>query len=290
MKKLTVILYTLFAGLFAQQHEIGILAGGMYYMGDLNPLYPFLQTQPSAGGMYRYNFNSRMSLRLQVLYGSIRGDDKVSSYYPERKLSFQSSLLELAGIYELTYKKFIIGSEKYSFTPYLFTGITFTRFNPVAIINDETYYLHQFGTEGQGTTAYPDRKNYSLVTVSLPFGMGIKWNVTGSFVFGVEWGMRMTFTDYLDDCSKTYPDPQVILSQNGAHALLLSDPSYYETGGKKDFDRGNHQTKDWYGWAGLVCSFKIKDKSESCYSGRRNKDRKSLFQKLKKQNQSIFNR
>lgn len=288
MKKCTVIIICIVSVLIAQQHEIGVMGGGMYYMGDLNPVYPFLLTQPSAGGMYRFNFNSRMSVRLQALYGSLRGDDAVSSFYTERRLSFMSSLLELGGVYELTYKKFVIGSEKYSFTPYLFTGIIFARFNPYVKINDEKFFLHQFGTEGQGTTAYPDRKNYSLVTFGLPFGMGMKWNPVGSLVIGLEWGMRMTFTDYLDDCSKTYPDPQVIQSQLGSNALILSDPSYYETGSKKDFDRGNPQTKDWYGWAGLVCSFKIKDKSDACHAGRHGRDKKIFIQKMKQENQFIF--
>jgi len=290
MKKVAYFLFISVSFIHAQQHELGLMLGGMYYMGDLNPIYPFLQTQPSVGGFYRYNVNSRMSVRIQGLLGAIKGDDNKSKFYPDRKLSFSSSIIEMGGIYELTYKKFIIGSEKYKFTPFLFIGAMLTRYNPRVKLGDTTYYLHQLGTEGQGTTAYPDRKPYSLITFSMPFGMGVKWNVTGPLVVGLEWGMRMTFTDYLDDCSKTYPDPLVIATQNGNNVVNLSDPTYAISGSKEGFDRGNPQTKDWYGWAGLVLTFKIKDKSSTCHGSSQKTNIKTWFNKLKDENNFIFNR
>jgi hypothetical protein len=42
---------------------------------------------------------------------------------------------------------------------------------------------------------------------------------------GVEFGIRKTFTDYIDDVSKTYYDKQAISQANGTIAGFLSDPS-----------------------------------------------------------------
>ena len=61
------------------------------------------------------------------------------------------------------------------------------------------YALQEPKTEGQGTTAFPSRKPYSLTQLSIPFGGGIKIGVSKDFNVIIEYGLRKTFTDYLDD-------------------------------------------------------------------------------------------
>ena len=59
-------------------------------------------------------------------------------------------------------------------------------------------------TEGQGTTSFQNRKPYSLTQLSIPFGGGVKIGVSDDFNIIIEYGLRKTFTDYIDDVSTTY--------------------------------------------------------------------------------------
>src|SRR5437868_1724764 len=56
--------------------EIGLFLGGSYYTGDLNPSGHFNRfTRPAVGGIYRVNFNPRMSAKAVGSYGMIEADD-----------------------------------------------------------------------------------------------------------------------------------------------------------------------------------------------------------------------
>ena len=67
---------------------------------------------------------------------------------------------------------------KYYFSPYVFTGISMFSFNPQAKHGDTWFELQPLGTEGQGTIAYPDKKKYSLTQLCIPFGTGIKYDLS----------------------------------------------------------------------------------------------------------------
>ncbi len=249
----------------AQQHELGIFAGGSYYIGDINPYMHFAQTSPALGVLYRYNFKYRWAIRLHGMYGTLKSSDSKIQYNTQRNLSFKSPIFEIGSQIELTYHKFKIGSHDHFITPYLFAGVSFFKFRPMAKIDNDWFNLQPLGTEGQGTTAYPDRKPYSLAGVSAPMGMGLKIAVGGFTVLGLEWGLRKTFTDYLDDVSSTYANPSVLASQNTPTAAYLADRSENQDIEKTGFQRGDSNNNDWYSFAGITITFKIKDKSNRCH-------------------------
>lgn len=267
----------------AQQHELGIFAGGSYYIGDINPYMHFAQTQPAIGLLYRYNINYRWAIRLHGMYGSLQSSDAKVKYNENRNLAFKSPLLEIGTQIELSYYRFQIGSDNDNFTPYLFAGFSYFKFKPMGELNGEWYNLQALGTEGQGTTAYPDRQPYSLAGLSIPMGMGIKIGLGGSTVLGFEWGIRKTFTDYIDDVSTTYANPNVLASQNTSAAAYLGDPSGDYSYEKTGFQRGNSNTNDWYSFAGMTLTFKIKDKSDHCPGVNRSRGNwlKKQWQKIK---------
>ncbi len=249
----------------AQRSQLGIMGGVTYYIGDLNPAKQFYMVKPAGGIFYRYNINERMAVRGSVLYGGIKGDDAKSTdtFRLQRNLSFQSMMLEFSGVFEFNFFRYIPGSPDYPITPYVFAGLSLFRFNPKADLGGTSYALQPLGTEGQGTTAYPDRKKYSLVNPALVFGVGLKFNVYRSLTMGLEWGMRRTFTDYLDDVSKTYPSLADIAAENGPAAAALSDRSV-DAGTNDGRQRGNSANKDWFSFAGLSISFTIRGKDVPC--------------------------
>ncbi len=284
MKKyLLLSFFALIHGLpsIAQKSELGVMGGVSFYNGELNRKKIFFLPKGAFGAFYRHNFNEHFSGKLCFLYGSIEGNDALSANAEQiqRNLSFKSVVAEFSAQLEINFLPFIAGDSKTPFTPYIFGGFGVFKFNPKAFVDPGTYTINgtnytvanvgyyalmPLGTEGQGTTAYPDRKKYSLTSFSIPFGIGFKFNVASGIVFGVEWGMRPTFTDYLDDVSKTYAEPIVLRAEYTDVAAVLSDRSIGTTESNVDRQRGNSTNNDWYSFTVATLSYGIKNKKAKC--------------------------
>jgi hypothetical protein len=268
---LSLIAYSLFQPANAQKFkpysEFGLMIGTTYYIGDINPGTQFYQSKLAGGIMYRRNINRRFAWRFNAILGSLRADDALSNnaFQINRNLSFRSHIAEFSGLLEFNFFPYEVGDDAYKFTPFVFGGLAIFNHNPKALLGDEWIALQPLGTEGQGATAYPDRRPYSLTNVSLPFGVGIKWHFSRNIGFALEWGLRRTFTDYLDDVSTTYANPAILIAEKGVVAATLADRSLKEPGitnvGRQ---RGNSKTNDWYSFAGLTITFKIRSKEEEC--------------------------
>ena len=265
---------------FAQRSEFGVFGGGSYYVGDLNPKKHFLLTKPAAGLIYRYNFNPHFAFKGNAFLGSVEGDDSKSGYNVKRNLSFVSPITEFSAQIEFNFFPFITGNSKYPFSPYVFAGVSLFKFNPKGELKDDivnsngkvlyhkgTYALQPLGTEGQGTSYYPDRKPYSLTKFAIPFGVGIKYNLFRKVSIGLEYGLRRTQTDYLDDVSTTYANPSVLSSENTPVSSVLSDKTEVVEGqiiNNTDLQRGNSKNKDWYSFFGVSVVFRLKFGNETC--------------------------
>ncbi|MBN8701980.1 MAG: hypothetical protein J0M08_02885 [Bacteroidetes bacterium] len=238
--------------------ELGVFIGGSYYIGDLVSSTDFYKfTKPAAGLLFRRNFNPRWGLRFNAFYGNVEGDDAKSTAasLKARNLNFRSIIIEASAQFEFNYLEYKFGSKKNPFSSYLFAGIGAFHFNPKANVGGSWVKLQPLATEG---------KNYTRVQPSIPFGIGFKQSLGKGFGFSVEWGMRKTTTDYLDDVSTVYVDPNWLASTKGAIAGELSDRSTNPGIHKIGYQRGNSKNKDWYSFVGLILSFKISEKPESC--------------------------
>lgn len=262
MKKLSLFLLTLllsFAGI-AQNSELGGTVGTSFYLGDLNPRGVFKMPRLAGGIVYRYNFTPRWALKADILFCEVAASDAVTNKKYERNLSFKSPITEISVQAELNFFRLYNERGKNFFTPYLFAGIAFFSFNPQAELNGTYYVLQHLGTEGQGFEG--ERKYYSLCNFAIPFGLGIRFNVAKWLCIGAEWGMRYTFTDFLDDVSGNYYDNQALRDARGDIVADLADRSeVLHQGGTQ---RGNSTTKDLYSYAGLTVTFKFGDTDHSC--------------------------
>jgi hypothetical protein len=249
--------------------EIGVFLGGSYYIGDLNPLQHFgPQTQPAGGAVFRYTLNPRLAVRANAFFGNIQADDAMSSSpaQQQRNLNFKSKIAELSAQVEFNFLDYQIGNERRKFSPYIFLGVAGFKFNPIAVYGNYKYTLQPMATEGQGMEGGASKKKYKLVQFSIPFGVGLKTNLAKNIGLSVEWGMRKTFTDYLDDVSTVYYDPAKLAAAHGSGAANASDQSKGTDSayGNVGRQRGNPTTKDWYSFAGFVITLKLKEKKESC--------------------------
>jgi hypothetical protein len=244
---------------FKAAFEFGFMGGGSYYIGDLNPTGHFLYSKPAGGLIVRYNLSTRHSMRFTASYGNVFGADSNAEdqYQINRNLSFNSSIIEVAVGFELDLLKYRINDMKFPISPYFFYELAYFRMNPKGVSSTgEDIVLQELGTEGQGTVL-SSKKMYSLNQISVPLGIGIKFNIKKRLAVSFEYGIRKTFTDYLVDVSGKYANPYVLSTLKGPLAAEFSDPSLNsQSYGTQGLDRGDSNTKDWYAMYGMMITFK----------------------------------
>ena len=252
-----ILLFFIFLtiGVEAQRSsEFGVSGGVSYYTGELNPGMPFKLAQPAFGFFYRLNLNSRIAWQLHGNMGKVKGYDSGSSFFPDRNLNFESPVTEIGAQFEVNFLEYFIGSVRHRISPYIFGGAGIFMFKPTGVINGAKYELRPFTTEGQGLAGRP--KEYKLTSVSFPFGVGVKFSLNKYVGLGFEWGKRKTTTDYIDDISTTYYlDLARKTVGESTPAELASDPTLSH---EANDQRGNSKNKDWYSFALISVSVKIR--------------------------------
>lgn len=249
---------------FMSRSEIGFMGGGTYYIGDLNPSKQFQNTQIAGGLMFRHTIHSRFSIRASLLYGSVKADDALSNnlLLNNRNLSFSSSIFELSTNVEFTYLPFEVGHNKYKGTAYLTVGLGVFKMNPMTTYEGNNIALQPLGTEGQSSSLGASQ-SYSLNQLCIPFGIGVKGSLSKRLALSVEFGIRKTFTDYLDDVhSNTYVNTAQLSDVNGTISSSLSNRSL---DGNNNGFRGDPSTKDWYIFSGVMLSIRLGDPSNCFY-------------------------
>lgn len=245
----------------AQNSEFGIFAGTSFYLGELNPTTLFAQPGMAGGFVYRYNLTPRWAFKADFIFSNVSASDATTNGGYARNLSFFSPITEFSAEAELNFFKLYNQTRKNRFTPYIFAGITCFSFDPQATLNSTTYELQSLGTEGQGLIDQP--KRYSLTNFAIPFGIGFRFTIGRYFSIGAEWGMRYTFTDYLDDVGGVYYNNDDLREQRGDIVADLADRSkiLHQAGEQ----RGNITTTDLYSFAGVIATVKFgNDAAKTC--------------------------
>ena len=248
---------------YKENSEIGFIGGVSYYLGDLNTTH-FSQSSVAGGLTLRKNIDRRFSYKANALILPVQYDERNSgdTIAEARGLHFKSPIYELSGQIEFNFLPYETGNPLYTWTPFVYTGVSIFNYNPKAENkNGEWVNLQPLGTEGQGTTTYPERKPYSLIQFAIPMGGGLKIAVNEYFNIILEYGIRKTFSDYIDDVSTEFVGgPQYPLEMS-AEAIEMSDPLMTHIKGQ---ERGDPDKKDWYSFVGLTLSFKLNNNSKGC--------------------------
>jgi hypothetical protein len=245
-KALILILFFLFSlSAFAQKRyfkrwEIGLALGASNYLGemggnlmdrrDLLADMQFRKTGPAIGGFIGYHLDPYITLRMNLQYGQLAGDDKLSSNFGRhlRNTNFKTYIFECSTIAEyklISYRDIVHryiafrNLKSFNVSLYGFLGMGVFAFDPRSKYNGTYYRLQPLGTEGQGI--YQGKEKYSLIQAAVPMGMGLFFSSRFPYKFGLEIGYRKTFTDYLDDVSDMYADPVSVAQRNGTIAGAL---------------------------------------------------------------------
>lgn len=183
-----------------QRSEVGFGLGTFNYTGDLVRSYNFTFSQPAATLFYRSNLSKVVSFRAAFTAGKLGASDTsvpIDAFSTQRRASFSIFMAELSGVYEYHFLDWRDDKRRLRFTPYVFAGLALFNIlgNP------------------------PKNSQYSSIQMAIPFGGGIKYVLNPKYYVAVEFGIRKTFFDYLDNISE-------------------GDPSFknYQYGNKFDYD------------------------------------------------------
>ncbi|PLX19803.1 MAG: hypothetical protein C0597_04910 [Marinilabiliales bacterium] len=180
MKRSLVLFLFVFVAniLFSQSKaEIGLNFGASYYHGDINHSKLFYSPSLAYGLIVKYNFNKHLSAGINGKYGKLAGSDSDfnNSENQLRGASFSTTLIDISVLFE------------FNFLPYTSSGYikkNENRFAPFIFIGIGGNYI--FSSDGFENP------------ITIPFGLGIKYNIFERFTLGLEWSYRKTFNDQID--------------------------------------------------------------------------------------------
>ena len=211
--------------------EAGLNFGPTFFLGDLGGNHgkgtTFIKdvnlelTKMMKGAFISIYPADWLGLRVAGQFTYVSGSDGIisttgihESWRKQRNLDFKSNMWEVYTAIELFPTLMFNKYDDFDprLKPYGFFGIGLFHFNPKGSITStngtKTWHeLHPLRTEGQGMAEYPAKKSYNLTQINIPMGFGIKYQLSDKINIGTELLYRKTFTDYVDDVSTSYINP-----------------------------------------------------------------------------------
>jgi hypothetical protein len=179
MKKLFFSLLCILAVLevFSQRGtaDVGIYTGLTNPFIDYTKTYRLRSIGIDYGAYIRYNYNTRISMRVNALYGGVRGAGLLDM---QQSASFKKNVLDLSAIWEINYTDFSMGAKKHNFTPMVYTGFGISLFSGI--------------------------NNQMVVTPNIPIGVGVKYALSKKWGVTAEYSMHKLFSDQLDNLKDPY--------------------------------------------------------------------------------------
>ncbi len=210
--------------------------GATNFLGDLGGANRFgthgfkdlewVFTRPATSISLRLPLSQYFSLKNNLCWGMVRGDDQQTYeiFRHNRNLNFRSAIWELSTQFEIHFVRGqlghvfkiagVRGMKRKQSHFYLFGGAGLFYFNPKGEWNGKWYALAPLHTEGV---------SYSRISGMVSVGGGVHFAISSSMDVGFEFGIRQTFTDYIDDVSTVYPNPSIF--NGNAIAVHFSNPA-----------------------------------------------------------------
>ncbi|MDT0539290.1 MULTISPECIES: DUF6089 family protein [Croceitalea] len=167
----------------AQTYEIGLFAGGTNNIGDVGRTSFILPSGPAYGALFKWNKSKRYAFRASIFKGDFTADDTKSSMpsRAQRGYKVENSILEYSLGIEFNFVEYNLHKLGPAFTPYLYTGLTYFRYDFNYIDALQVQDINQ--------------KDGSF---AIPMTVGAKYRLSQVLILGAEIGARYTFTDNLD--------------------------------------------------------------------------------------------
>lgn len=204
MKRLLVLFMVAFLAVEAlgqQSVDIGIMGGAGTYFGDMTKIEMNKSINPAYGGFLRFNFNPRYALRFNVINSTMGAQGEFES----KPWDFNKNVLDISLHFEFNYLKYIVGDRETHWSTYLFGGLGMQTY---------TYKRDDARLSGIVDPSYFANADFSgsVISPTIPFGLGFKYNLSRRWGIALEGGLRKSFSDKLDDLDDplSYIDSQGI--------------------------------------------------------------------------------
>nr|WP_297915162.1 DUF6089 family protein [uncultured Allomuricauda sp.] len=213
-------------GSYAQTYEVGIFAGGANVIGDVGRTNYILPSGPAFGGLFKWNKSIRYAWRSSVIYGNFTADDTKSSKSSrvQRGFVMDNSVLEASAGLEFNFVEYNLHKLGPAFTPYLYTGLTYFRY-------DFNYFDAQQVQD----------INQKEGSFAIPMTVGAKYRLNQFLILGAEIGARYTFTDNLDGSN-----PEGSNFEQFRFGNILSDDWYVFSGISLTYTFGRKPCQDCF--------------------------------------------
>ncbi|AWX45195.1 hypothetical protein HME9304_02207 [Flagellimonas maritima] len=226
MRIVLAILLCLAVKVNAQTYEIGVFAGGANVIGDVGRTNYILPSGPAFGGLFKWNKSKRYAWRASVMYGSFTADDSKSSKSSREQRGYviDNSVLEASAGIEFNFVEYNLHKLGPAFTPYLYTGVTYFRY-------DFNYF----------DALQVQDINQKEGSFAIPMTVGAKYRLNQFLVLGAEIGARYTFTDNLDGSN-----PEGSNFEQFRFGNILSDDWYVFSGITLTYTFGRKPCQDCF--------------------------------------------
>lgn len=201
----------------AQIHEIGVFVGGSNYVGDIGPTTYINPNEMAYGLLYKWNKSPRHAWRFSYTKTKLAADDKnaTTGARKQRNFSFENSFHEVSAGLEFNFLKFDQHNFDKIWTPYVYSGLSYARYDGLYFENNN----------------YP-KKSQTQTAIAIPMIVGVKAKVLDNWVFGAEVGARYSFKDDIDG-SNPKDKPTVFGNVNSNDWYVFSGFTLTYTFGEK---------------------------------------------------------
>ncbi len=236
----------------AQRAEVGVVAGGSGYIGDLNQNNLFKISGITAGAFAKVNLTPFIGLGIHYNHAKIKANDLNSSnqQFKDRGLNFNTNLNEVSLIADVNFFDAFSPISNRRFTPYAFVGLGGVYFKTRATYANQNYVLSDLKTNADvnGTPI-----KYKPYAVTIPYGAGLKYRLTSYLTLSSQIGYRTALTDYLDDVGGYYTGN-----------ATPDDPSIIGGAGRIGTQRGDLRKRDNYMLVSIGISYNFV--SQKCFT------------------------
>jgi opacity protein-like surface antigen len=178
-----------------QSLELGLGMGISLYQGDITENYlQYNGHKRVYSAFFRYNMGPHISIKGTYTKGIMGASDIYSETRFDRGWSFSATVDEAVVAGQFFFLNQFVTNRKgesvFLFSPYLMIGVGYSKIDAT--------FVDRFNPD-QTLVPQGDKDLFFV----LPFGGGIRGELSPSFKLGIEVGIRPTFSDFIDDVVTT---------------------------------------------------------------------------------------
>ena len=217
--------------------DIGVQLAAATYWGDIQKVNYAKSITPVVGILGRWNFNKRLAIRGQLLTGNIKAIGLTSKDIlvgqpgtgtggantgpfpidPNSNFNFSRAFQTVEGLIEFNFRNYKLGNtKKQSFTPFVAIGLGafYSRAPRIGSFildpNETSPGVFPSFPNPVGQPVNPKMTSgFDVLTLTIPVGVGFKFNITKRLGGLVDLVVRKTFSDNLDNLNdpKRFENP-----------------------------------------------------------------------------------